>query len=574
MKKILFYFDRNAVKMFVDKVNEAGEKTIALSSPNNFVARAEIVARVIDVNEDTNIENKLDPGYTYYNVADFKSLKVDWGVYFDPTEKAYKASEFGFITYNNGTLRLLPAMSVTRDKLKAYFFVHPTKFGKIPSYQDIEEYLLANKILAGLGQKKIEEDLMRINPEEKKLTKLLVAKGKEPVTGHDEYFIPIINIDKKAGEILSDGRINYKEVGSIIQVTKHQELLKRVPAVKPENGYNIYGDKVVAETEIANGLKKGANIVQSGNDENIFCSAIDGCVVVENKIFSVLPIAVINGDVNYETGNIDFNGSVHIHGSVIAGFNVKATGDIIVEKTVEDATIQADGDITVKMGVVGKEAVKIIAGGNLNAKYLLNAKVETGGDIIVEDSIINCYVFSNNMISVVAKSGKIIGGEVTALHEIVVKVSGAPNETETVLKVGRNIFIERKLRDLKKEIARVKDEVAETMRLLKVNFGEGVFEDPKKYISILPAIKKKKCLTLLQELNAGNKELKVLMENARKVQQGLKLERDPVIRITDKVYPGTIISIKRSVKKIDSIASNVKYYEDPAEKIVRFTAAN
>ncbi len=574
MKKLVFYFDNSVNKIFTEGVDEKGEKILVISSGKNFVARAEVVAEVIEVNdENDDIKSKLRPGTDYYNVTDFKQVKADLGIYFDSEARAYKASFYGFVVYANGVIRILQCITYTKDKLKAKFLVHPTKSGYIPSYTEIEEEMKQNKIRAGIGEKTITEQLEKIDRKEYKLTKMLIARGKESVNGHAEYFIPLLSTKKKAGEIKSDGSMDFKEVGSIIQVSKNQEVLKRIPAVKSVNGFDVFGDKIVAGIEEVEGYRRGDNIVQSGHDENIYCSSIDGSLIIDNKLISVLPVAYINGDVNYDTGNIDFKGSVHIRGSVLAGFTVRATGDITVEKTVEDSIILADGDITVKMGVVGKDMVKLIAGGSLNSKYLLNARVEAAGEIIVQDSIINCNVFSNDRISVVAKSGKIIGGETIALHEIIVKVAGAPNETETILRVGRNLFIEREVKELRKDIDRIRESVNEVVRLLKTNFGEGVFEDPKKYLAILPAIKKKKCLELLKELSAGNKSLKDLIDKSAEVQKGIQLKSDPVIIVLDKIYPGTVLNIKKSIRKIDSVNANVKFYEDPEEKAIRFVPA-
>ena len=68
---------------------------------------------------------------------------------------------------------------------------------------------------------------------------------------------------------------------------------------------------------------------------------------------------MIKGNVDYDYGNIDFNGSVHITGSVLPGFTVKAKGDIVVDKNVEDAYLEAGGDINVKMGISGKGSCKV-----------------------------------------------------------------------------------------------------------------------------------------------------------------------------------------------------------------------
>lgn len=573
MKKLLFYFDPTVKKILNEIESEGGDKKVVLSSPNNFVFTSEIVARVINIDNDDQIPTRLDPGYNYYSTQDYLPIKADSGIYFDEAAGAYKAAEYGFVVLDGGKIRLISPLVISKDKLRAFFYVYPTKFGRVPSYADIEEIMHQYRILARIDQNRILEQLQSIDVNKPQLTKILIAQGKEPVNGHEEYYLPIINLMKKAGELKSDGSIDFKEVGFIVEVKKGQDVLRRVPKVKSVDGYNVFGDKALGESERKDGYNKGANLEPGKVDENIFISSIDGCVDVDGRTISVLPIVHINGDINYETGNIDFDGSVHIAGSVLPGFSVKARGDVIIEKNVDDALIEAHGDITVKMGVVGKEHVRLVASGKVSAKYLLNAKVEAVGDIIVEDSIINCDVFSNSKISVVAKQGKIIGGKTTALYEIMVNVSGSPNETETHLRVGRNLFIEKELADIHKEIATWRETVNESIRDIKGSFGETVFENPKDFIARLPAVKQKKCLMLLKELSNNNKELKRLIEQSKEVQDKLKLDREPYIIIKNKAYPNTIISVKKSIKRIDSPIDNVKYYEDPEEKIIRFSPA-
>lgn len=573
MKKIILYFDPAVKRMLTETLTEEGEKKLVLSSPNNFVYASEIVARVISIDTEEQIPTRLDPGYDYYNVIDFQTIKADTGIYFDEANQCYKASAYGFVILDGQKIRWISPLSISRDKSKAYYSVYPTKTGKVPAYSDIEEALHGYKILARVEQQKVEEQLKSIEPGDPRFTRILVAQGREPAHGHEEYFLPLINLKKKAGEIKSDGSIDFKEVGSIIEIKKFQDILRRVPAVKPADGYDVFGDKIFADYISHDGYYKGDNIEQGKEDENIFVSSIDGCADVDGKKISVLPVAFIHGDVNYDTGNIDFDGSVHITGSVLPGFSVKARGDIIIEKNVDDAFIDAQGDITVKMGVVGKENVKLTANGKITVKYLLNAKVEAAGDIIVEDSIINSDVFSNTKISVIARQGKIIGGRATALYEIQVNVSGSPNETETQLTVGRNLFIEKELAVVHKEIAKWRTTVDENIRKLKVSFGEAVFENPKEFIAKLIPVKQKSCLLMLKELSANNKELKKIVDQSKEIQDKLKLEREPCIIIKNKAYPGTVISIKKSTKRIDSPIDNVKYYEDPDEKIIRFSPA-
>ncbi len=573
MKKLLLYFDPGATRIFVNKVGENGEKKVGLSSPYNFVSTSEIVARVIEIESESQISTRLDPGATFYKVIDFQQLKAREGIIFDSKAQAFKAVNYGFVVLVGGILKLFPVMSITKDRLQVFYNIYPTRYGKLPSAQEIQDVLHENKILTGIGQKKLEELLASIDPEKPKLSRILVAAGKAPVNAREETFKPIVNYEKKAGEIRSDGRIDFKEVGSVIQVFKGQEILERIPEVLPEEGMDVYGNTIPPGVEQVEGFRRGDNIVQSGTDSNIFLSAIDGVLKVVQKKISVLKTVVINGDVDYGTGNIEFNGSVEVTGSVLPGFVIRAKGDVTVKMSVEDAIIEAEGDVKIGMGVVGKESVKIICSGTFHTKYLQNATVEAGGEVTVEDSIINSNVFSNKSVNVTGKTGKIIGGTTTALYEVVVKTAGAVNETQTVLNVGRNLFIEKELEGIRHDIARWRDEVTEVIRKLKVNFGEGIFEDPKGFISILPPVKKKGCLLLLNELNQGNKILKELTDRSREVAEKLKLEREPVIIAYDRVYPGTVLNIGKRVRKIERDYMNAKFYEDKDSKEIKFTTA-
>src|SRR4030043_291744 len=326
MKKILFYFDPSVNKMLVEKATEEGDKKLVLSSPYNFMYASEIVARVINIDSEEQIPTRLDPGYSYYKIMDFQTVKADTGIYYDEQAGAYKSGQYGFVIFEDQKIKWISPITVSRDKMKAYYSIYPTKLGKIPSYADIEEILHQYKILSRIEQKKIEEQLQNIDSANPRLTRILVAQGREPVTGHEEYYLPLINLQKKAGEIKSDGSIDFKEVGSIIEVKKGQDVLKRVPGVKPSDGDDIYGDKSFAEFERHEGYSQGANVVQGAGDDTIFVSALDGCIDIDGKKISVLPVAFIHGDINYDTGNIDFDGSVHITGSVNPGFSVKAGG--------------------------------------------------------------------------------------------------------------------------------------------------------------------------------------------------------------------------------------------------------
>ncbi|HEY1405866.1 MAG TPA: FapA family protein, partial [Spirochaetota bacterium] len=573
MKLILFYCDTKVSKIFVE-TEENGVKSVSLSSPHNFFYRDEIVARIIDVEKPEDIAAKVDRGYTFYKAEQYFSIKFGDGLHYDEVSRTYRATRYGFVILDKTkSLRLIVPLQVTKDKTRAFLVVFPTKLQSIPGYKDIDEILTENKVIAPLDRKDIEQKLSEVNPLERTVHKIKIAQSKPPVNGRREYFVPLFDIEKKAGKVLSDGRIDFRQVGAIVQITKGQEVLQRFPEVKQMDGFNIYGEKVAAEMEESKGFQCGENLIPAPGNDLIYVSAIDGCLEIDKKTISVVAMVIIKGDVDFSTGNIDFNGSVQIRGAVLPGFSVKAHGDVIVGKNVDDAVIEATGSITVGMGIAGKGTTRIRAGGSLKAKYILNANIEVEGNIEAEDSIINSTIFANDKVIVTSQHGKILGGEVIARHQINVNYAGTQSETPTILTVGRNLTVERELQKIRKKMTFYKASTDEVMAKIKASFGATLFEDPKKFIAILPPVKKKACLELLAELSRNNNELKSLAMLGIRTEEKLVLDQDPVIVVPERTYLGVVINIKKRTRKIEEEIVNAKFYEDKDQKIIKFTQA-
>ena len=55
----MFYFNNKVSGIFEEKTDE-GNKSLVLSSPYNFVAKDEIIARIIDVESEEDIKDHID----------------------------------------------------------------------------------------------------------------------------------------------------------------------------------------------------------------------------------------------------------------------------------------------------------------------------------------------------------------------------------------------------------------------------------------------------------------------------------------------------------------------------------
>ncbi len=575
MKLTIFYFDQKVSGMFTKRNDSEERNSVVLSSAENFVYRDEIVAKVVDVDSPDDASLYVNEGYDYYKVEEYSSIKPGEGIYYDESSFEFKASEYGFAVFSRKTsqVMLLPVLKVSKDKTLAYLFIHPTKFKMIPKYSDIGEVLVKNKILSSLDENSIEEQLSKIDVNNRKIHQVTIASAKKPVNGYNEHFVPLIEFEKKAGTILDDGSIDFKDTSSIIEIKTGQKILEKIPELQSEDGYNIYGKKIEAVTEERKTYLVRENIAPL-KDELVYVSLIDGRLNIYKNKVSVLPVAVIHGDVDYNSGNIDFNGSVEISGSVLPGFTVKAKGNITIEKSVDDTIIEADGDVIVMLGIGGQGKTRVTAGGDVKAKFILNSTIEAGGIIEVADSIINSKVYSNNKITVTDKHGKIIGGETMALYEIIANVSGVPNENKTVLTVGKSLLIERELQKIKIQCDILKTEVEEITEYINAIVGRGLLNNPKKFIANLEPVKQKLGMVLLSTLSGCNKEFKKVIEQYNEEEKSkYTLEREPKIIIFNKAYPGTVVNIKKQTKIIDEELQNVKLYEDTENNSIRFASA-
>ncbi len=583
MKKIIFYIDNKVTRMMEKKQMEDGTEKVVLTSVYNFVSAGEKLATVINVAGDDEIPPLVDKKYRFYRVEDYSAVKTGEGVYYDENSRTFSSECYGFAALKNGLLMVLPPVTVSSDKVSAFIDVFPTKTGKLPEIEDIKSIIIHKKIQASVPDAEINAELQKIYESGKrKLSRILIAKGSRPVRGNMEYYTPLMDFQKKAGEIKEDGSIDFKEIGSVLKIKTGQEILQRIAAVKAVSGMDIYGNVIPAVTERIAGYKPGTNLTASEYDSDKMVAQIDGTLKLYGRTVHVLPEVVINGNLDYKTGNIDFDGSVIIMGSVLPGFKIKASGDVTVQDSIENGIVEAAGNVSVGGGIVfipsaqeegSATAAKVTAGGDVKARYVQNGQIEAAGNITVEDSIINSNVFSNSDINVAAKNGKIIGGSATALYSITAKVAGAASNPVTTLTVGRNLFIERELSVVRKEMAVKKAELDEIYLQMRMNFGDQVLKDPRKYIEGLPSVKKKLCLELLKKLGAKNTEMKALKEKGDEISAKLVLEREPVIIAKGKMYPGVILNIKKNVRKIDSEFSNVQFYEDPEAKEIKFVSA-
>lgn len=342
---------------------------------------------------------------------------------------------------------------------------------------------------------------------------------------------------KSAGKPLEmeDGRVDYRELGTIENVTKGQVLAQKTPPGTGIPGKTVRGEEIPARDGKDVPLRAGKN-VQISEDALHAVSLIDGQPKVEGTRLSVEPIIVVSGDVDFSTGNINFQGSVRIGGSVLPGFTIKATQDIEIGGVLEGATLEAGGKVTVKGGV--RQHSVITSHGDVSVRFVdSESAITTRSNLIVVESSLHSNLTAGLSIKV---GKKLIGGTAQAGEFISAEVLGAPGGTHTVLDVrtGRQAKV---IEQLQKAIATLNTQLATVNQTYEAiianpNAPSGAFEKTREIKTQLE--------TRLDQLTA---EL-----NERMAQPDNPVPRHPFVASREGFHPGVQLHFDAIFHQVDS----------------------
>ncbi len=276
-----------------------------------------------------------------------------------------------------------------------------------------------------------------------------------------EWFVDVAGEQQKAGSTDEHNRIDFRERRAFVQVTNGQLVARFTPPRVGQAGADVYGGEIKPNKPAENKPQPGKNIAVSP-DGMEFKSTMDGHLFVAGRKLSVDQLCEIRGDVDFKTGNVRYPGNVQITGSIIPGFRVEASGNVIVSGLVDNGEIRAEGDVVVQGGIVGHS--RVLARGNISAKFVQESLLQADGDITIADAIVQSIVSSCRNFTITSRSGSkgILGGKLYALNDVTTCCIGSDLAIPTLITIGvsaKHLFDEHQLQsglaEQKKENARV-----------------------------------------------------------------------------------------------------------------------
>jgi uncharacterized protein len=334
------------------------------------------------------------------------------------------------------------------------------------SYQGLAEFLRQNGITYGVDLVACQQIVM--NPRDFAAMKMRVASGKEPIHGENASIeLMIENQATSKPRVLEGGRVDYFDLGVVKTVYSGHILAKRTPATEGIQGVTVSGAPLKAKPGRDMRLPQGKNTAVS-EDGLLLVAATDGHVsyAPQDQKVNVFDVFVVNGDVDFSVGNIDFLGNVQIKGSVLPDFRVVAAGDIEVVGNVDGAILEASGDITIRGGVQMRSRGVIKAGGTVRTRFLQGANIEAGLDVLIRDSIMHSQVQAGRNVYLEAQKSVIVGGLVRAGEEVRTRTLGSPMATPTEIEVGVHPHLRVEMNELHGKIKALHLNIDKTKKAL------------------------------------------------------------------------------------------------------------
>lgn len=341
-------------------------------------------------------------------------------------------------------------VTISEDKMQAFLVFKRVEGDFKISTRELEQFLHSQGIKFGLQTDTLY--LISQKPQEFFFTQNIIAEGIAPVQGKDGFvkvlFGESIEEDHRPVE-REDGSVDYREVVQLDNVRTGQLIAERVPPTPGIPGKAVTGDDILPKDGKEAFFKVGKNVVVNPEKTAMY-AAIDGLVTKTDKEkLNVFPVYEVNGDVDYNIGNINFVGTVVIRGNILTGFRVKASGDIRVTGGIEGAEVESDGSIEISGGVIGSNKGYVKAGRNVKCSFIQEGNVYAGEDVFVSQSIMHSNVRAGHSVKCAGAKGLIVGGLIQAGERVTARMIGNSMSTATVIEVGVRPELRQELNDLR-----------------------------------------------------------------------------------------------------------------------------
>lgn len=439
-------------------------------------------------------------------------------------------------------------VQVAKDRMSATIMVGGNvELGEVTPNEVVTALEAAKVVVDDTVTQRVTEYVEALrDPEQDHHEGFVIAKGRPCTEGADGTFTWEDSFNKQAAAWSEDGPINYYDVSSITTVEQGALIGWITPTKTGSSGQDVHGAELRPKQqprEIT--LKQG---IKLGEDGKSVTATIAGRVVFQNFELYVNEVVIISGNVDFETGNLDISIDVMIRGTVRDLFHVKSKKNIAVEGSIEAAEIDADGDVTVRGGILNRHKGKVVVGGEITAKFCDEANLRAQGDIRVVKQVMNSQIHTEGKLLV--HQGAVIGGESFARGGVEVATLGSDADVPTSIAVGVHPDELRKIEGWDKENEKRRASVEKIRRAVVPLMAQ---------LKRLTGAQREKATELMYQADEIEAEIKKTEEEATAILAGESDENQPYVLVSSRIHQRVSVSIG------DRVVTFHEEFKDPVK---------
>jgi uncharacterized protein len=384
----------------------------------------------------------------------------------------------------------------------------------------------------------------------------VIAEGTPAVDGKDSI-IKMYELQEAKPEIQGDGKVDFYELKLINRVKAGDWLGERTDATLGIPGQTVKGSPIKAADGKNAPLLYDKNTITEVSENGIttLYSRINGAVNFSDGKIIVSNHLDITGDIDFKTGNVNFDGYLSIKGTVADGFMVIASKDIEITGELGlgnvKGIISTGGSVFIKGGIASKGKVEIKAAKNIFTKFVDHASLICGETVHIGFYCINSSIEAKEVV-IDSLNGQIMGGSIRAQIKVIAPIVGSEMEKRTTIEVtGFDRFALTEENDaIMQQMVALKNEQQKVKQTLAHLDGQGE----------LNKFQRKEYNECFERVFNIKEEIRALESKRKNITGYLKAKGEGEICITKKVFPNTLLIIKKTPIEITTPAIASTYY--------------
>ncbi|MCX7922769.1 MAG: FapA family protein [Clostridia bacterium] len=453
-----------------------------------------------------------------------------------------------------GEVKQRITIEISSDELRAYIVlcvmeIEFTGDRKVSLIKEIIAKLNEAGVVFGIKQEVLLNQLCNNK-------QILIAEGVTPENGEDSV-VKMYEWKEAKPEVKEDGNVDHYELNLINRVNVGDWLGERLDPTSGSEGKSVRGNTIRPMAGKKYPLLYDKNTVKEVYESGAttLYSLKSGAVHYSGGKISVSDHLEITGNVDFKTGNIDFDGYLTVKGSIEDNFSVVSNKDVEIlgvygVGSVREITSR-EGSVFIKGGIAGKNKAVVKSKKDIYTKYVSDATIICDGSVHIGFYCLNSNITAKEVI-LDSPKGQIIGGNIQAEIKVVSSIIGSASEKRTAISVkgfDRKLMKEQlenvmaKTEELKSALTRAKQELS-----IFTNTSTLTKEQEAKYENV-----KDRFLEIKDQLKELEDEKRILVNY-------LKTHGEGEIVILKKAYPGTVLEMKRITKDINRVVMSTSFY--------------